>query len=614
MKKIFCVLCTLSMMLSYNFVYAAQANIVEYYVSADGNDANNGSIDSPFKTLEKARDTVRGISKENTNINIYIRGGEYRFNSSFELSAADSGSDTCSIVYSAYNNEKVIFRGDVDLGINDYISENGNIRTYDLKKYGISDFGNIPKIGKSNVSELFADDKAQTIARWPNYDYAKVKAAVQSSPIIFTADERCKNWVENDAYAVGMWQYNWAVEGLKIESVAGSNVSLQSGNVYPVTYGARYYAHNILSELDCPGEYYIDRTDGILYYYPVEGVSSITLSVLSEPIIKGNLLKNVSFYGIEFKNTRDAAIDIDGYTGGAVKNCTVHNTADSGIVIKNASGASVVNCELYDTGKVAVRLAGGDTADLTAGNNRIENCRIYCSPRLEDVGFGGIYMSGVGNTIKGCEIFDMPKEAIGFVGNEHLITENEIYDVCKNADDCGAIYRGGTWVERGTHISRNYIHDVRGVNGRGAMGVYFDDMLSGNYVEDNIISNCSTGVFVHGGRDNVITDNFVYNCKTPISIGTFAHINNSAFTDRQSGSLFQSLYSVRYNQNPYRSKYPQLVQLVQEKDKEPFYPKNNVIDGNIIYNSGEISKSTEAIQYSTFTNNKAYQRALYINQ
>ena len=37
---------------------------------------------------------------------------------------------------------------------------------------------------------------------------------------------------------------------------------------YGFKEGGYYYFFNVLEELDAPGEYYIDRDNGILYFYP----------------------------------------------------------------------------------------------------------------------------------------------------------------------------------------------------------------------------------------------------------------------------------------------------------------------------------------------------------
>src|SRR5688572_12625862 len=83
-----------------------------YYVSPAGSDANPGTFELPFATLEKARDVVRSINSNMTgDILIYLRAGTYQLTSTLTLLSADSGTNGFNIIYQAYNCEKPIISG-----------------------------------------------------------------------------------------------------------------------------------------------------------------------------------------------------------------------------------------------------------------------------------------------------------------------------------------------------------------------------------------------------------------------------------------------------------------------------------------------------------------------
>ena len=56
-------------------------------------------------------------------------------------------------------------------------------------------------------------------------------------------------------------------------NIATAGSVLSGGGAPPsVIEGARFYALNLLSELDAPGEYFLDRKAGRLYVYPPAGL------------------------------------------------------------------------------------------------------------------------------------------------------------------------------------------------------------------------------------------------------------------------------------------------------------------------------------------------------
>ena len=62
-----------------------------FYVAPDGDDGNAGSITSPFRSLQHARDVVRTAKATMTgDIYVYLRGGSYPVSSTIEFGPDDS--------------------------------------------------------------------------------------------------------------------------------------------------------------------------------------------------------------------------------------------------------------------------------------------------------------------------------------------------------------------------------------------------------------------------------------------------------------------------------------------------------------------------------------------
>ena len=113
MKKIFnrkkrTILCllfvavTISLLSPYFFVFPASATGSTYYVSTSGSNSNPGTLAQPWKTIQKAANTV---TQGDT---VYIRGGTYNEKITF---SNVQGTSTSWIKFAPYNSESVIVSG-----------------------------------------------------------------------------------------------------------------------------------------------------------------------------------------------------------------------------------------------------------------------------------------------------------------------------------------------------------------------------------------------------------------------------------------------------------------------------------------------------------------------
>ncbi|UJF34297.1 DUF1565 domain-containing protein [Paenibacillus hexagrammi] len=116
LTKIFRVMLVLSLLFPVWLHPADYANASEqasFYVDpSNGNDANPGSLSSPFRTIERARDAVRVINANmSDDIIIYLRGGKYEMSETWQLTEVDSGTNGHNVVYQAYPGEVPILSG-----------------------------------------------------------------------------------------------------------------------------------------------------------------------------------------------------------------------------------------------------------------------------------------------------------------------------------------------------------------------------------------------------------------------------------------------------------------------------------------------------------------------
>ena len=71
-------------------------NAAEFHVASSGNDANPGTKDQPFLTLELVREATRQIKETGPlkkPVTVFVRGGTYRLQASLILGMPDSGTE-----------------------------------------------------------------------------------------------------------------------------------------------------------------------------------------------------------------------------------------------------------------------------------------------------------------------------------------------------------------------------------------------------------------------------------------------------------------------------------------------------------------------------------------
>ena len=106
-------------------------------------------------------------------------------------------------------------------------------------------------------------------------------------------------------------------------------------------------------------------------------------------------------------------------------------------------------------------LYGGSYSNLEPSGIEISNCTIVDFNKAMGGFVTAIKISGVGITVKNNVIAQGPAQGLLWSGNEHVIAENVIHDVCLEMFDCGAIYESQRdWAMRGTVLSGNLIYAI----------------------------------------------------------------------------------------------------------------------------------------------------------
>ena len=284
------------------------------YVSPAGNDAWTGRRsasdavggDGPLRTLAAAQAAVRRLNAGGGlpagGVTVEVAAGHYRLDAPLAFTCEDSGMPDAPVVYRAAPGAKVRLSGGVRLTdwrpVDDPAvlarlapEARGEVLQADLRAHGVSDFGVMEGAAEWAHSdpglELFCRDKRMTLARYPNKGFLRIaglsvddgyhiRGTRGSRAGRFRIDgetERLRRWQAESAPMLhGYWFFDWADQRMAVAALAPDTGEVTLDDRRPHHYGYRegqwFYAFNLLCELDRPGEWYLDRASGILYFWP----------------------------------------------------------------------------------------------------------------------------------------------------------------------------------------------------------------------------------------------------------------------------------------------------------------------------------------------------------
>ncbi|MEW6238187.1 MAG: FG-GAP-like repeat-containing protein [Candidatus Omnitrophota bacterium] len=617
------------------------------YVSWKGNDEwtglcsepNGARTDGPFASLERARDEIRKRKKsgmqQNRGVKVIVQGGTYNLGKPFALEMEDSGTKAAPIVYESQAGETVCLSGGKTVSGFTLVEDEetlalldkkarGSVWQADLKACGIADFGPADEGG----AEVFFHDLPMTLARWPNEGFVRIVDIVEkdghqihgnlgskTGKFVYEGD-RPKRWLkEEDPWLHGYWFWDWSDQRQRIASIDADNsiIALKEPNHgYGYRKGQWYYAFNMLSELDAPGEWYIDREKGVLYFWPPEPIdqAKTAISVLPNLIVAKNA-SYVEFRGFVLEACRGTAISITGGEGDRLAECFIRNAGGSGAQLSGRDQV-VEDCEIYQTGSGGISLSGGDRATLQPGRLYADNNRIHDYGRIKRMYSAGISLSGVGNHATHNLIYSAPHIAIIFGGNGHLLEFNEIHHVCMESNDAGAIYAGRDWTMRGNIIRHNYLHQITGFENRGCVGVYLDDMFASAAIYGNLFYQVTRAAFLGGGRDCTVENNIFADCNPALHVDARAlgwaayHADDWIKEAQKKGTLL----GIAYTKPPYSERYLRLPNILNDNPKAPV---GNLIARNICWGGKWDDIEKKALPFLTIEDNLINEDPHFVN-
>ncbi len=468
-----------------------------YYVATNGNDANAGTLASPFLTLAKAAELAQAGDVVN------IRAGSYHE----VLRPSHSGTADQPIVFQPYQDEKVIITA----------MEAVNGWSLDAENIYVADVG--WDLGQSNF--VMQGNTAMDLARWPNN--------IDGDP--FTQNSLRNTGgsgsdVANNAYldyAPGIPDADWSKGGSLyfygdkpgsgwttwrafITSSTPTQVSfeLDKNPTWIRTFhapadGGDFFLQGIKQALDYQNEWYFDADTKKLYVQLPNGVmpsdnqvqmrkreQTIDLSARSYIHIK-----NLAVFGGSIEITNGASNNhiygvtslYGNYTLGVVSGFSSNNQS-----INIRSDWGKYNSLNNVIEKSEIGFGSGTGIYDSAENTQIINSYIHDFNYLGN--YDAIINARGGNNTKVLNntITRAGRDAIQAFNNNAEYAYNDVSRSNLIADDCGLFYTVGG--PSNSEIHHNWLHDAYSSGSKSkAAGIYLDNDAAGFEVHHNVIWN-----------------------------------------------------------------------------------------------------------------------------
>ncbi len=585
---------------------------VEMYISAGGSDSNPGSENAPVKSFEKVKELIREArqNQKDAEITVTVEDGVYPLEQPLVFTSEESGTEKAPLIVKARDGANPVFTGSRGLKKWKLLKEPSKLKMLpqearnkvyvaNLKKAGIRDFGDPIKPGSR--PELFCNQQLQTLARWPNSTFTRaglVKGDTELPPtfrgkrgtkegVFQYSDQRQDRWAyENEVYLGGYWFWDWADEYQKVKRVdAGSNLLHLAEPYHRFGYkdSLRYFGVNLFCEIDQPGEWYLNRKEGKLFWYPPLCVNPedalVALSLFSAPfMIELKDCSYVTLQGLAFEQGRGSAVLISGGKNCLIKNCRVEGFGQDGIHVEGGSGHGISGCLIRTLGFRGIDMKGGDRKSLQPANYSIGHTIVEHFSLFKRTYEPAVYLEGCGMQVFNNRFSHSSSSAMRLEGNDFIIEYNEISKVVDESDDQGALDMWYNPSYRGIVVRYNRFSDITGGTHSGAAGVRLDDMISGVLVFGNIFERCGSkmfgGVQIHGGKDNVVENNLFYKCHAAVTFHSWGEERwlKELDTLAVQKKIFEE---VDIRSSLYLNKYPELKSIRENADLNTI--KNNLI-------------------------------------
>lgn len=600
---------------------AVLAADVTLHVSAQGRDTWSGLLaapnaektDGPLASMGGARDALRRMrhgGKAGGAVTVRFQSGRYEQVAPVTFTAEDSGTAGAPVVFEAAPGAQARITGGVALWQLHTLTDTnalrrlpeaarGNVKVISLPAQGLYDYGVEPtgsSAGPVAGLQLIYGDEPMTLARWPNEGMARVADTPDGrTGNTFTYEEDAPSrWTEEaDPRGQGYWAHDWAACAIafeKIDPAAKTITQKAPGSGYGFRKGGHWFGYNLLCELDQAGEYYLDRLDGRLYFWPPERAANTRAEVsVGTRLVQLEDASHVQFRRLTFENCRGAAIQINKGEGVAVMGCTLRNIGHKAVTIRGGKGHRIAGCEMHRLGDGGIASSAGDARTLEHCGHVYDNNHIHDYARFSQTYGAAVQIGGCGHRVSHNLIHNGPHVAVLFSGRENVMEYNEIHSVCLTSGEMGAFYAGRDWTLVGNVLNANYVHDIYNPRPQRNRAIMLDDGAAGMRMTSNLIVRVAEGISL-SAVDNVIDNNVFVDCH-PAVAGWQTWGTPESFVPPRGvhAQMPEQLFALPVDESPWRERYPQLAMLRNAiRDKTLRAPETRTrIERNVVWGGPE---------------------------
>lgn len=477
--------------------------VLEIYVDNSlGADMNDGSIEMPFKTIEKAVRFIRENNKDlKHNIYVFVKSGEIFVDKTIEITPEDGGKGLYGVVFSSYGEGQAVLSGgkhyiggwqldDAEKGI--YKLYAGNVQTRQMYVDGVrmqrartdSNFQTYTYINSEKTGYVTSDTYLKDYRKPEDLEMVYYRAWTNS---------RCgvSEIVENKDKTITL-----------IMDQPGFNLLTNKGVQLTVSLPA--FFENQYEFIDEPGEWYL-ASDGWLYFKPFEHqnldtadvVLPVTETLLTVTGSSEKRAENISFVNMGFKyatwmrpSTENGFSDAQGgrirQNGDLLQDAAVWAKYTNNLTIEDCTFSKLGFAALNVTDWVTnVRILGNHIYDISGEGMYIGNHGTLGGAVGDDYASKNILVKN--NYIHDYGIdFNSSDGIQGMTMQYATVTNNEIY----NGRYSGLVMGYGSAGSRyAIDYVNNYIHDILQGNIQDGGAIYVTSTTHGNAERYNLIAN-----------------------------------------------------------------------------------------------------------------------------